>query len=86
MEKYIPYEKMSKKMQKAYNARKRGGWGEVNPVTRRSDRPGAYDRNAEKRKTRKWSEDSSTVSFLLKNTAVNKIGLIPLLEQRVRPI
>ena len=64
MEKYIPYEKMSKKMQKEYNARKRGGWGEISPVTRRSDRPDAYDRSAEKRKTRKWSEDSSAVSFL----------------------
>ena len=63
MEKYIPYEKMSKKMRREYDAKKRGGWGEINPVTRRSENPAAYNRTAEKRKTRKWSDDSSTVSF-----------------------
>jgi len=63
MEKYIPYEKMSKKMRREYDAKKRGGWGEINPVTRRSENPAAYNRNAEKRKTRKWSDDSSAVSF-----------------------
>ena len=64
MEKYIPYEKMSKKMRREYDAKKRGGWGEINPVTRRSENPAAYNRTAEKRKTRKWSDDSSAVSFL----------------------
>ena len=63
MEKYIPYEKMSKKMRREYDAKKRGGWGEINPVTRRSENPAAYNRTAEKRKTRKWSDDSSAVSF-----------------------
>ena len=63
MEKYVPYEKMSKKMRREYDARRRTGWGEINPVTRRSENPGAYNRNAEKRKTRKWSSESDTVSF-----------------------
>lgn len=59
MEKYIPYEKLSKKKQKELNAQKRGTWGNVNPVTRRSENPKAYNRQ----KTRKWNEDSG-VSFL----------------------
>ncbi len=60
MEKYIPYEKLSKKKQKEENAKKRGTWGNVNPVTRRSENPKAYNRQ----KTRKWNEDSG-VSFCL---------------------
>ena len=63
MEKFVPYEKLSKKKQKEWNARQRNSWGSMNPVTQKSENPAAYDRNAEKRKTRKWSEDSSTVSF-----------------------
>ena len=59
MEKYIPYEKMSKKQQKEYNAKKRVTWGSLNPVTRRPEHPKAYNR----KKTRNWSEDSVTVSF-----------------------
>ena len=64
MEKFVPYEKLSKKKQKEWNARQRNDWGSMNPVTRKSENPAAYNRNAEKRKTRKWSDDSSTVSFL----------------------
>ena len=59
MEKYIPYEKLSKKKQKELNAQKRNTWGSLNPVTRRPENPKAYNRQ----KTRKWSEDSGTVSF-----------------------
>ena len=63
MEKFVPYEKLSKKKQKEWNTRQRNDWGSMNPVTRKSENPAAYNRNAEKRKTRKWSDDSSTVSF-----------------------
>ncbi|MBE6614647.1 MAG: hypothetical protein E7631_05000 [Ruminococcaceae bacterium] len=63
MEKYIPYEKLSKKKQKEWNARQRSDWGALNPVTRKSDKPGVYNRSAEKKKARKWSDDSSTVLF-----------------------
>ncbi len=59
MEKFIPYEKLSKKKQRELNARKRKSWGNVNPVTRRTDNPKAYNRQ----KARKWSDDSGTVSF-----------------------
>ena len=34
MEKYISYEKMSKKQQKLVKASKRGSWGNVKPITK----------------------------------------------------
>ncbi len=46
MEKFIPYEKLSKKKQRELNAKKRGTWGDLNPVTRRSENPKAYNRRA----------------------------------------
>jgi len=62
MEKFIPYEKLSKKKQKELNAKKRGSWYGLNPVTRVPESPRAY-----KRKTaRNWREDlhDRAVSFL----------------------
>lgn len=60
MEKFVPYEKLSKKKQKELNAKKRGTWGAFNPVTRKPENPKAYNRQ----KARKWSDDSSSVPFL----------------------
>ena len=54
MEKFIPYEKLSKKQKKARNLQKRGTWG-INPVTRRPANPKAYKR----KKTQTWDDDSS---------------------------
>ncbi|MDR1589187.1 MAG: hypothetical protein LBS51_03230 [Oscillospiraceae bacterium] len=65
MEKYIPFEKLSKKKQRALAARGRGSWGGLKPVTRKPENPRAYNR----RKTRKWSDESisaSSVSRLLR--------------------
>ncbi len=45
MEKFIPFEKLSKKRQKELNKAKRTTWGMTNPVTRREKNPRAYDRN-----------------------------------------
>ena len=61
MEKFIPYEKLSKKKKRELNARKRKTWGNVNPVTRRPENPKAYNRQ----KARKWSDDSSFVPLNL---------------------
>lgn len=62
MEKFIPYEKLSKKKKREQNARRRNTW-ELNPVTRKPMNPKAYNR----KKVRKWSfDDSSSVFFLLK--------------------
>jgi len=54
MEKFVPFEKLSKKQQRQLNNQKRKTWGELNPVTRRSDNPKAYNR----KKTRNWSDDA----------------------------
>ena len=54
MEKFIPFEKLSKKKQKELNAQKRGTWYGIDPVTRKAPNGKAYDR----RKARKWSDDS----------------------------
>jgi len=61
MEKFIPFEKLSKKMQRELMAQKRGTWGGLNPVTRKSENPKVYN----KKKARKWNEDSMTVSSIL---------------------
>lgn len=45
---YVPYLKLSKKGKRKINAEKRGSWGEINPVTRKSPNSRAYNRAAEK--------------------------------------
>ena len=59
MEKFIPFKKLSKKEQQKQNAALRGSWYGMNPVTRKPENSKAYNR----RKARKWSDDSTTVSF-----------------------
>lgn len=44
MEKFIPYEKLSKKAKRLRNSLRRGSWQGVNPVTRKSENPKAYNR------------------------------------------
>ena len=55
MEKFIPYEKLSKKKKRELNASRRGTWGTLNPVTRKPEPHKAYNR----RKAQKWKDDSS---------------------------
>ena len=45
MEKFIPRDKLSKKARRALDTAQRRGWGPLNPVTRKSPNPKAYDRN-----------------------------------------
>ena len=59
MQKFIPYEKLSKKKQKELNAKNRGSWYGINPVTRKPENSKAYNR----KKAQKWSDDSMTVPF-----------------------
>ena len=61
MEKFVPYEKLSKKKQRELNAMKRGSWGGLNPVTRKPANPKAYNR----RTAQRWKDDSSFVPFLV---------------------
>ena len=44
MEKFIPYEKLSRKEQQKRNRAKRGTWGDFNPVTRKRENSKAYNR------------------------------------------
>ena len=45
MEKFVPYEKLSKKEQQKINKARRGTWGDLNPVTRKPTNSKAYNRN-----------------------------------------
>ena len=50
MEKFIPYEKLSKKKQRELNAALRGTWT-ISPVTRKT--------------ARNWKDDSNSVLFFM---------------------
>ena len=50
MEKFIPYEKLSKKEKRKMDLAKRQTWGELDPVTRQPTNSKAYNRN----KARNW--------------------------------
>ena len=44
MDKFIPYEKLSKKKQRELNAARRSTWGSLNPATRKPENSKAYKR------------------------------------------
>lgn len=56
MDKFIPFEKLSKRKKREILAQKRRTWGSISPVTRKPENPKAYKRV----KARKWQDDSST--------------------------
>ena len=53
MNKFIPYEKLSKKKKRELDAKRRKTWGPMSPVTRKPKNPKAYDR----KKARKGSDE-----------------------------
>ena len=53
MDKYIPYEKLSKKEKRKVDAMRRNTWGELNPVTRKSENSKAYNR----KKSQDWKRE-----------------------------
>ena len=57
MEKFVPYEKLSKKEKRKLDTAKRNTWGELNPVTRKPENPKAYNRQ----KSRRIGEDAGSV-------------------------
>ena len=67
MEKFIPYEKLSKKKQRELNAMKRGTWGGFNPVTRKPANPKAYNR----RTAQSWNRLSVFVPFFALKKALD---------------
>lgn len=52
MDKYVPYEKMSKKAKQEQNKRHRGSWGEISPTTRIVKSKKLYNRHAAKLEAR----------------------------------
>ena len=66
MEKFIPYEKLSKKEKRKVDAAKRNTWGDLNPVTRKPQNSKAYNR----RKAQNWKND-------LPNSVPYCIGIPP---------
>jgi len=53
MEKFIPYEKLSKKEKRKIDQARRQTWGELNPVTRKPVSSKAYNR----RKSQDWKRE-----------------------------
>ncbi len=51
MDKFVPYSKMSKRARKELDAKCRGAWGGINPITRKPAPPKAYNRAKAKRET-----------------------------------
>jgi hypothetical protein len=51
---FVPYDKLSKKKKREFNADRRNTWGGFNPVSRKSKNPKAYRR----KKTREVIDDS----------------------------
>ena len=56
MERFIPYEKLSKKETKKLDQAKRQTWGPLNPVTRKPERSRAYQRHRMNRQGRNLEE------------------------------
>ena len=53
MDKYVPYEKLSKKEKRKVNAAKRNTWGTLSPVTRKPLSSKAYNQ----KRTHDWKND-----------------------------
>lgn len=60
MEKFVPFEKLSKKARRKRNSEKRVGWGGLSPVTRKPANPRAYNRRKAQR-----PDDGDAVPFVL---------------------
>ena len=45
MDKFIPYDKLSKKARRALDQKRRGTWGTVNPAARLEANPKAFKRH-----------------------------------------
>ena len=57
MEKFIPYEKLSKKEKRKIDQARRQTWGDLNPVTRKPENSRAYNRT----KAQRWKYDLSAL-------------------------
>ncbi len=71
MEKFVPYEKLSKKKKKELNAKRRQTWG-INPVTRKPQNPKAYNRK--KARKRDPEDFTDALSFFYSAIVQNTTG------------
>ena len=70
MEKFIPYEKLSKNEKRKLDRAKRKTWGELNPVTRKPKNSKAYDR----KNAQDWKkEHSSSAHFAFYGRCKSKL-------------
>lgn len=66
MQKFIPYDKLSKKEKRKIDAAKRQTWGELNPATRKPTNSNAYNR----KRAQEWKKDfSSSAHFSIAGIA-----------------
>ena len=82
MEKFIPYEKLSKKEKRKIDLAKRQTWGELNPVTRKPENSKAYNR----KRTQDWKKEFPELrpfayQPILLALHVNRIGVLLVLRQ-----
>ena len=61
MEKFVPYEKLSKKEQQKINKARRGTWGDLNPVTRKTTNSKVYNR----KRAQAWKKDLPNLRLYL---------------------
>ena len=59
MKKFIPYQKLSKKLKRQIDNSKRKDWGNINPVTKKPQNSKAYKR----KKTRYLNYDNESFLF-----------------------
>ena len=60
-QKFIPFEKLSKRKKREYYAVQRKGWNGVNPVTRTSPDPKVYNR----KKSESWKSNNPDSDFFV---------------------
>lgn len=68
MEKFIPYEKLSKKEKRRIDLAKRQTWGELNPVTRKPESSKAYNRRKSQNRKREIPPTDLRRFFIMNTT------------------
>ena len=74
MEKFVPYEKLSKKERQKRNKAKRGIWGDINPVTRKPVNSKAYNR----KRAQAWKKILPTCALLFLRNKQALLVMIPI--------
>ena len=75
MEKFIPYEKLSKKEKHKMDLAKRQTWGELNPVTRKPKNSKAYNR----KRTQDWKKElPNPASFYCAASTILTFSAFPI--------